>query len=329
MNAAHNPIKNLARLSLHRLGGLQALFWYHRSSFQILTYHRFSDIQGIDTVNVLRRQFSYIRKHFHPVSLSQIQRALNGQATLPPKAVAITVDDGYRDFLSVAFPLFQEYQLPVTVYLISDFIDGRLWPWWDQLEYALQRTTKPYFENGLAGENQHRPLPLRSDAERQSAYAALCAALTRVPNHTRLAVLEHLPQTLAVELPKPAPPQYAALTWDEVRMLKNSGVEFGGHSTTHPILTALEDAQSVYAEVAESKRRIEEELQCPVIHFAYPNGDFNETIVAAVKRCGFLSAATVLSGSCSTSTDPYLLKRRSIELDFSDDYFREMLAGVH
>jgi len=322
-------MKALARLSLHRLGILQALFWYHRNSFQILTYHRFSDMQGIDIAGVLRRQFSYIRKHFHPVSVSQVQRALSGEATLPPRALAITVDDGYRDFLSVAFPLFREYELPVTVYLISDFIDGRLWPWWDELEYALQRTTKPYFEDGLAAGSQHRRLPLSSDAERQTAYAELCLALTRVPNRTRLAVLERLPQTLAVDLPASAPPQYAALTWDEIRILKNAGVEFGGHTTTHPILTSLEDAQTVYGEVAESKRRIEEELQCPVTHFAYPNGDFNDTVVAAVKRCGFLSAATVLSGSCSTSTDPYLLKRRSIELDFSDDYFREMLAGVH
>ncbi len=329
MNAAQSSMKTLARLSLHRLGGLHALSWYHRSSFQILTYHRFSEFEGIDAVEVLKRQFGYIRKHFHPVSLAQIRRALSGEATLPPKAIAITVDDGYRDFLSVAFPLFQEYELPVTMYLITDFIDGRLWPWWDRLDYALRRTTKPYFENGLAAEYQHQPLPLRTDAERRTAHAELCVALKKLPHRARLAVVDRLPQTLAINLPASVPPQYAALTWDEVRMLKKAGVEFGAHSKTHPILPALEDEQSVYAEVAESKRRIEEELQSPVAHFCYPNGDFNDTVVAAVKKCGFLSATTLQQGYNCASTDPYRLQRRLIEPDLSDNYFREKLAGLH
>ena len=173
-----------------------------------------------------------------------------------------------------------------------------------------------------------RRLSLGTDAERQDAYSQLCAALVKMPNRDRVALLDRLPEILAVDIPVSAPAEYAGLTWDEVRGLKAAGVEFGAHTKTHPVLTSLDD-ESLYAELTKSKSRIEEQLQSPVTHFCYPNGDFSNTVVAAVKACGFLSATTVLSGYDSTATDPYVLKRHSLEMDLSDGYFRETLAGLH
>jgi len=326
MTTSTGAVKALARFALHRLGMIHAVSWSHRQSFQILTYHRFTDVKTVDPVQVLTRHCGYIRKHFRPVSLSQVEHALHQGAPLPSQALAITVDDGYRDFLTVAAPIFRAYELPVTVYLISGFIDGQLWPWWDRLAYALQSTHKPYLEDGFLANGAR---PLQNDADRQAAYSEMCAALVKMSNRDRLATMERLPAALEVEVPASAPQEYEALTWDEVRALQKAGVEFGAHTRTHPILTSLESDDQVRAELSESKRRIEEQLQCPVTHFCYPNGDFNDSVVAAVKQCGFLSATTVLSGYDSLSTDPYRLMRHSLEMDLSDEYFRESLAGLH
>ncbi len=329
MKTPRSAVKALARFGMHRLGILQACLWYHRSSFQILTYHRFTDVPSVDPAEVLTRQCVFIREHFNPVSMTQVEHALHHGGPLPPNALAITVDDGYRDFLSVASPIFRAYELPVTVYLISGFIDGQLWPWWDRLAWALQHSNAPYFEDGMVSNGPPSRLPLGNDAQRSAACSQLIAALVKLPNGDRLAILDRLPETLAVDIPAAAPEEYAALTWDEVRKLQTEGVEFGAHTHTHPILTSLENEDAVHAELAESKRRIEEELRSPVTHFCYPNGDFNDAVVAAVKACGFLSATTVLSGYDSRATDPYLLKRHSLEMDLSDYYFRESLSGLH
>lgn len=329
MKTTRSAVNALARFAVHGLGMIQAFFWYHRNSFQILTYHRFTDVPSVDPTEVLTRQCAYIREHFNPVSMSQIEAALHQGAALPPNAVAITVDDGYRDFLSVAFPVFRAYGLPVTVYLITGFIDRQLWPWWDRLAYALQHSATPDLTYGLSGNGLPSQLPLRSNAERQAACSAVCAAMVKLPNRERLALMERLPEMLAVEIPTEAPPEYAPLTWNEVRKLQTESVEFGAHSHTHPVLTSLENDELVYEEVAESKRRIEEELRSRVTHFCYPNGDFDDKVVAAVRASGFLSATTVLSGYDSRSTDPYLLRRHSLEMDLSDYYFRESLAGLH
>jgi peptidoglycan/xylan/chitin deacetylase (PgdA/CDA1 family) len=329
MTTSTGAIKTLARFALHRLGMVHAVSWSHRHSFQILTYHRFTDVKTVDPIQVLTRQCAYIRKHFRPVPMSQVERALHQGDPLPPKALAITVDDGYRDFLIIAAPIFRAYGLPVTVYLISGFIDGQLWPWWDRLAYTLQSTRKKYLEDGFLADRARPRRPLQTDADRQAAYAEMCAALVKMSNGDRLAVMERLPRQLEVEVPAMAPEEYAPLTWDDVRALQKAGVEFGAHTKTHPILTSLGSDEAVHAELSESKRRIEEQLQCPVTHFCYPNGDFNDSVVAAVKACGFLSATTVLAGYDSLSTDPYRLMRHSLEMDLSDEYFRESLAGLH
>jgi hypothetical protein len=74
---------------------------------------------------------------------------------------------------------------------------------------------------------------------------------------------------------------------------------------------------------------MEEELRCPITHFAYPNGNFNDAAVAAVKASGFLTATTVVSGFNSRLADRFLLKRRSVGFECSNYYFRESLAGMH
>ena len=69
--------------------------------------------------------------------MKQVAAALHGGEPLPPKAVAITVDDGYRDFLLRAYPVFHEFEIPATVFLVSDFIDGTGMLWWDRLGLRL------------------------------------------------------------------------------------------------------------------------------------------------------------------------------------------------
>jgi hypothetical protein len=147
MTFSPNNIKDLSRICLHRFGLINTFSWYNRNRFQILFYHRFTDSKGCDYSGVLENQCAYISEQFTPVSMSQIADHLGHGASLPPRAVATTIDDGYRDFLTVAFPLFHAHKIPVTVYLITDFLDGRLWPWWNKVDYAVQHTSRRLSSN--------------------------------------------------------------------------------------------------------------------------------------------------------------------------------------
>ena len=261
--------------------------------------------------------------------MSQIADCLRQGASLPPRSVATTVDDGYRDFLTTAFPIFHAYKIPVTVFLITDFIDGQLWPWWNKVDYAVQHTSRPAVEYSLFPGHHCGPLLCSANEERRASSSAICEALKKVPDPVRVSFVDRLPDLFEVDIPKVTPREYAPLTWKEIRLLQRQGVEFGAHTKTHPVLTQLEGQHGLYDEIARSKSRMEEELRGPITHFAYSNGGFNEEAVAAVKASGFLTATTVVSGLNSRLADQFLLRRRSTGLESSDYYFRESLAGIH
>lgn len=165
--------------------------------------------------------------------------------------------------------------------------------------------------------------------ERETAIACVTYSLTKCCNQRRLALLDRLPEIFETRIPKQVPAEYAPLSWDDARELEAKGVEFGAHTATHPILPLMENRWAIHKEVEGSKLRIEREMHHPVLHFAYPNGDFDEPCLAEVAADHFLTAVTVRSGFNSRDANPYLLRRCSVGVELSQPYFREVLAGFH
>jgi peptidoglycan/xylan/chitin deacetylase (PgdA/CDA1 family) len=102
-----------------------------------------------------------------------------------------------------------------------------------------------------------------------------------------------------------------SLTPAQVRRLLADGWELGSHSVSHPPLTTVSASRLQY-ELAESRRRLQEQFDVPVNFFCYPGGDHNATVEAAVEAAGYLGATTVVRG-CADPATPYSLDR--IEVD--------------
>jgi peptidoglycan/xylan/chitin deacetylase (PgdA/CDA1 family) len=295
-------MKQLLRSALHSAGGMTPLRFLRRAGLRILVYHRFADAGA-----ALARQCAYIRRHYRPVSLDTAALCLEERQAFPPRALAITVDDGYRDFFECAYPVFQSYGIPVTVFLTTGFLDRQCWLWVDQIRYL--------FEHAPANDRRRGAQELKEE-------------LKRAPNGERLRMLAELPASLRVPLPESIPEEYAPLSWDQVRLMRRNGVAFGAHTVTHPILAQVSDCGQVREELARSKARIEEELQEPVLHFAYPNGrreDISDCAREAARAEGFRTAVTTQYGHVSPHDDPFLLKRMVVEPEMPEFWFEEML----
>jgi peptidoglycan/xylan/chitin deacetylase (PgdA/CDA1 family) len=320
-------VKQLVRVGLHRFGGLKPVLWRTRRSFRILTYHRFSNRFHPGGPESLRRQCVFLKRNFEVLPLSHIGECLRSGTRIPDRALAITIDDGYRDILLDACPVFQEAGIPATVFLITGFLDRKLWPWWNQVEYAIQHSRKTLVETVVAG--QKLQVPLQSAQQRDAGQAAICSRLVQIPNSSRLAFLRALPELFELDIPPEPPLDYAPLSWDEVRSLTLSGIEFGAHTQTHPVLPSIEDPEEIKEEIVGSKARIDRELGCPTPCFCYPNGDVNGAVLQVVKQAGFEIAVTTRSGMNAPGEDPYLLKRLSVDPGLPDFYFREQVASLH
>jgi peptidoglycan/xylan/chitin deacetylase (PgdA/CDA1 family) len=318
------PVRNAGRRAFRLAHGLDVARLMNRRALRILVWHRFPDSRALR--ESLDAQCAHLRRHYHPVSLTEAGRSLREGRPLPPNAVVLTVDDGYRDFLTTAYPVFYRYRLPVTVYLACDFLDGRMWMMGDYIRYAVERAAAGSIEIGGV------KMGLRSREERLRAVAWLKDQAKGMPEGERLALLKALPDALGVEMPARPPACDAPLAWHDVRSLAAGGlVEFGAHTVTHPILSRLAGPSEVEREVAGSKARIEQEVRRRVVHFCYPNGmpeDIPEGAADAVRAAGYETAVTTSPGLNLPGADRFLLRRIAVNSDYPAVYFEQLAAGL-
>jgi peptidoglycan/xylan/chitin deacetylase (PgdA/CDA1 family) len=118
------------------------------------------------------------------------------------------------------------------------------------------------------------------------------------------------------------------LGWEEIRRLDRAGsLLFGAHTVTHPDLRALTEEQA-RAEIAGSKRELEEHIDREVETFCYPAGFFGKRERRLVDEAGFTAAVTTEPGTNRPEDDPLTLRR--IQVDRSDTLldFQAKVAGA-
>lgn len=106
-------------------------------------------------------------------------------------------------------------------------------------------------------------------------------------------------------------PQGPMLTWQMIRQLSRAGIEIGSHTLTHAKLSQLGPDQ-LRAQLLDSKRRLEEQLQISIDLFAYPYGDASAVHSAAhtaARDAGYQAACTTVPGSNGPETDLLALHR--------------------
>ncbi|MEQ8175445.1 MAG: polysaccharide deacetylase family protein [Syntrophomonadaceae bacterium] len=98
------------------------------------------------------------------------------------------------------------------------------------------------------------------------------------------------------------------VTWEQVKILADNGIEIGGHTKTHPLLARI-DPDLLDDEISGGKREIEAHIERPITSFCYPTGSYNRQVIAKVKEAGYETATTMESGKASSKDDPFLLPR--------------------
>ena len=110
----------------------------------ILMYHYVrvvndpSDQIGINlsvTPSMFAAQMQFLAdKGYTTLTMREVYAILAGQQPLPPKPIALTFDDGYRDFYTAAWPVLQQHGFKATAYIITDFIGWDAYMTWPMLQ---------------------------------------------------------------------------------------------------------------------------------------------------------------------------------------------------
>ena len=101
------------------------------------------------------------------------------------------------------------------------------------------------------------------------------------------------------------------MTWDNLFDLERSGMEIGSHTANHIPLTTLTPTEQ-RDELRLSKLLLEWRGMKTIYSFSYPNGAYDDTIVAMLAEENYLTAVTGEAGLNTFETNPYRLHRVNI-----------------
>lgn len=162
---------------------------------------------------------------YHPVDFNDVRAYFAGVRPLPTRPVVITLDDGYADLYTTAFPILAAHGFKAVAYIVSGFVG--------QSRYVSQ---------------------------------------------------------------------------DQVLAMDRAGIEIASHTVDHVDL-AHASAGSVMYQLVQSKRWLELLLGHPVVDFAYPSGQFNPQVIAALKLAGYDTAVTEQTSTVHSPEDRYTWAR--------------------
>jgi peptidoglycan/xylan/chitin deacetylase (PgdA/CDA1 family) len=207
--------------------------------------------------------------------------------------VSFTFDDGYRDNLEYAYPIFKRQDVPFAIYVPTDYPDGRGDLWW----LALEKVIAGLETLNVKIDGVPRRLRCVTPAEKDAAFHVVYWWLRSIAESDARTIVHELcagigfdPTRLCAEL---------MMTWAEIRELAGDPlITIGAHTRGHYALAKLTAAEA-QAEIGESVRRVARETGRECRHFSFPYGDAGSAgprEFAMAKELGLKTAVTGRKG---------------------------------
>lgn len=316
----------LANLASPFLDGCGAIFMLHRVGSPPLE----SGINGFLTVKseFLRQLLSELKQSgLIFVSMDEtIDRLKSGHKD--EKFSTVTLDDGYRDNLDFAAPIFNEMQVPYTIYACTGFAEARASLWWEIVAEIINAQPEITFE----ANDGARTLKCMSRAEKQHAYRVITNYLiSSVDEFEQRRIVTEMAVTYGVDEAEHS--KKATMNWDELRHANRDPLcTIGAHTLNHYALKRLSREEALN-ECIESARILESELGEKPKHFAYPYGGeiaAGERETKIAEEAGFASAVTTRHGLLQPGHGSHIfaLPRISLNGEYQRiHYVKTMLSG--
>ena len=283
----------------------------------VLMYHRVTDLardpyQLAVSPAHFAQQLEHLKRTCTVLPLIDLIEALQAKV-LPPRAVAITFDDGYIDNYREAYPLVKAAGLPATIYVVSGKIDTAREFWWDDLDRIISLPDRAPAHLQLRVKDRIYEWPTATTEQRAAAQRAVHAVLHPQAIAVREQAVEQLCEWAGVD--RDGRPDYRVITDAHLKEIAADPlIDIGGHTVNHPSLAVLTREEQA-AEITRGREMLEARLGRPLRTFAYPYGtrrDFTPETAALVRTAGFRAACTTVHGSVETGDDLFTLRRSAV-----------------
>lgn len=258
-------------------------FLYHklinRNRLTVLMFHRVlppeesTRLAALEEWSISDRIFEklmeFCKKLYNVVSLEQVYEAKLSGKKLPPNALLITFDDGWRDNYTYALPILVKHELTAAIFIASSAVNKRLPFWQEKITSACKLKSDLLCEivNEFRLDSSvndtttliHR-LKLVENSEKKARITEICE--------------EYIPQDRQF------------LSRSEIVELVSHNIAIGSHGATHEPLAHLDSQQQKY-EIKSSAIHLASITRKPIISMSFPHGSYNSQIVKMCNQEGY------------------------------------------
>jgi peptidoglycan/xylan/chitin deacetylase (PgdA/CDA1 family) len=284
-------------------------------SVGILFYHRFSSrgseeslVSHLDA-REFRKQIRHVKRWYRIVDMDQIARELEVGTNFRSPAIAITIDDGYVNNFTDAYPVIRDERVPALIYLTTGFIGTTKATWVDDLMDVILNSREKQVLLSCYGREECYDLSTR--AAKKCAFRRLFRLMLYLEHDRKERLLAELAEKCGAHLTGGDCGRRRMLNWEEVAEMAEHGVRFGAHTVRHVVLTTVERNRAK-EEILQSRVHIEARMGTPVEHFAVPNGkeqDFSPELREYCREIGMKTVVSTEAGVVCARSDPYWLPR--------------------
>lgn len=321
-------LSGLSWISKHFLGGMGAILTMHRVTATPEPGFGFNSHLSI-TPDFLDRLLADMKAEgFVFVSIDEaMDRIATG--TGGERFATVTLDDGYRDNLLEALPVFEKHEVPFSVFIAPGLIEGAAELWWDLVEAVV--TVRDRL--ALNTSNGRVYIDCSTPAKKAYANCQISDYLTcDIAEEDQIAIVRDLASSAGVDYA--ARRQDQLMTWDEIRRLAGHPLcTIGAHTVHHHNLKRL-PVDKALKEMSDSALILELELGETPRHLAYPYGypaAVGEREAEIAQAAGFVSGLTTRHGMIQPEHARHMhaLPRMSVNGRYQKiGYMSAMLSGV-
>jgi len=328
-------LRRLARKAIYQAATWEPLYGQVRKrqlggKAVVLMYHELaSDDDDVEAWTVVKhsdfiRQMDYLRDKFDVVNLSEAVARMAQPCSADRPMAVVTFDDGARGNHDVLLPMVEQLNLPVTIFVATRQVQDQRPYWFDRLVNALQ-VEVPVTVSLPAVLPDTYVINKTRGASNWAKIEQLLVALKNLEPVAREQAVDVIIDSLGQNIPRLR--GIAPLAINDIKELASSRfVTIGAHSHCHNILTQL-DHTAVLESVLRSKELLESWTGRNVVYFAYPNGDYNDSVISAVAAAGFEAAVTTVPRPWVSGENAFALPRIGVGRYDSLDVFKVRLVG--
>ncbi len=299
--------KNLIVLAYHGITKAELPYncWWQKSSVEFET------------------EMEFLAAHYNIISLSDAVKHILSGEDFPANSAVITFDDGYMNNAVVALPILEKYGFCASFFVTPLGLYGKtFWP--DKL-YMISFFPK---DGVVRIPFMNESLFITGAEEKRNLFLRLLNHFKSVDEERRKIEFADFEAVNETDAPIFVREEFRLLDEEALKRLGGHNlIEIGFHGNTHAILTAVNDGNSLLGEILDPVKIFEEKGIMTKKIFSYPNGNYDDNIIAALHDNGFAGAVTVARGVNSVSADPFKLKRFSIGAGISFDMFKLLISG--